>query len=45
MNETNDGDSINPVLEKAMIDDEDDYVTKYETTFSDEHETEENEKS
>ena len=45
MNETNDGDSINPVLEKAMIDDEDDYVTKYETTFSDEHETEENEKN
>lgn len=43
MNETSDEERINPVFEKAVVDDEDEYVTSYETTYSDEYDTRENE--
>ena len=39
MNETSDEETINPILDKAVMDDEDEHVTTYETEYSDEYDT------
>ena len=42
-NEVSEEDSINPVIEKMVTDDEDENVTSYETSYSDEFETRDSE--
>ena len=43
LNEIRKEDNINPVIEKTITDDEDENVTSYETSYSDEYETHDNE--
>lgn len=43
LNEIREEDNINPVIEKTITDDEDENVTSYETSYSDEYETRDNE--
>lgn len=42
-NEVSEEDSINPVIEKMVTDDEDENITSYETSYSDEFETRDSE--